>query len=375
MAFDYRTPGAAALAALLATTAAPAMAEEVNIGVILSQSGNYAFVGVPVVNGMRLAYDEIVEAGGFGDNTVNFEYEDNRSDRAEAVTLVGRFARDADYDMIVGPIATSEAMATAPIANEMEIPMFTTATSPDVLAIGEWIFKSTETADAYMEPVALYVANELQPESCFVVGIRDNEGYVTQRRIVTDLLSSNGVEIAAEETILSTDVDFTALSTTIVNTAAPCLFVTAPPETAANVIIQARQAGMDPETILLGDSGMGSQQFMDAGGSAVDGAYFPASFVIDATEMSRQFAADYEEAYGNPPDIWAATGYTMMYVVANAVANAEEISREDLRAAMAATSDIPVVMGQGSLSFDENRVPHMGGVVMRISDGTWVAPE
>ena len=374
MAIDTRKTGALALTTLIAA-ALPAAADEVDIGVVLSQSGNYAFVGVPVVNGMQLAYDEIVAADGFGGHTVNFQYEDNRSDRAEALTLVSRFARDQDIDMIVGPIATSEAMATAPIAVEQEIPMFTTATSPDVLAIGDWIFKSTETADAYMEPVALYVANELQPESCFVVGIRDNEGYVTQRRIVTDLLSANGVEIAGEETILSTDVDFTALSTSIVNTASPCLFVTAPPETAANVIIQARQAGLSPDTILLGDSGMGSQQFMDAGGSAVDGAYFPASFVIDATEMSQGFAAAYEEAYGSAPDIWAATGYTMMYVVANAVANAEEITRDGLRAAMAGTADVPVVMGQGTITFDENRVPHMGGVVMQISDGTWVAPQ
>lgn len=289
MAYASRHGAGIALAALLATTA-PALADEVNIGVVMSQSGAYAFVGVPVVNGIQLAYDEIEAADGFSGHDVTLDFEDNRSDRAEALTLVRRLARDEDYHMIIGPIATSEAMATAPIANEMEIPMFTTATSPDVLAIGEWIFKSTETADAYMEPVALHVANVLQPESCFVVGIRDNEGYVTQRRIVTDLLTQNGVEIAAEETILSSDVDFTALATNIVSADSPCLFVTAPPETAANVIIQARQAGMNPDTILLGDSGMGSQQFMDAGGSAVDGAFFPASFVIDATEMSQTFA-------------------------------------------------------------------------------------
>ena len=373
MAFDIRKTGAVAVAALLGATTAGA--ETVNIGVILSQSGNYAFVGVPVVNGIRLAYDQIASADGFGGHEVNLEFADNRSDRAEALTLVSRFARDPGYNMIIGPIATSEAMATAPIAVEQQIPMFTTATSPDVLAIGDWIFKSTETADAYMEPVALYVANQRQPESCFVVGIRDNEGYVTQRRIVTELLTANGVTIAGEETILASDVDFTALSTTIVNTASPCLFVTAPPETAANVIIQARQAGMDPDTILLGDSGMGSQQFMDAGGSAVDGAYFPASFVIDASDASRQFAADYEAAYGNAPDIWAATGYTMMYVVANAIAHADSTSRDGLRMAMAATSDVPVVMGQGTITFDANRVPHMGGVVMQISNGTWVAPE
>lgn len=65
----------------------------------------------------------------------------------------------------------------------------------------------------------------------------------------------------------------------------------------------------------------------------------------------------------------------MMHVVANAIANAEEVTRDGLRQAMAGTSEVPVVMGQGTITFDENRVPHMGGVVMQISDGAWVAPE
>jgi branched-chain amino acid transport system substrate-binding protein len=79
------------------------------------------------------------------------------------MSLVTRFARNADIHMIVGPIATSEALATGPVANENEVVMFTTATSPAVLEIGPWLFKSTETADAYLAPVAQHVAEVLPP--------------------------------------------------------------------------------------------------------------------------------------------------------------------------------------------------------------------
>jgi predicted TIM-barrel enzyme len=65
----------------------------------------------------------------------------------------------------------------------------------------------------------------------------------------------------------------------------------------------------------------------------------------------------------------------MMQTVANAIRNAgEEVNRETLREAMAATKDLPVFMGQGLLSFDENRIPSMGGIVMQLKNGTWVAP-
>ncbi|GIX14891.1 MAG: branched-chain amino acid ABC transporter substrate-binding protein [Paracoccaceae bacterium] len=368
---------AGALAALAMAASPPqARADQVRIGVVVAQTGTYAFVGAPLVNGIRLALDELrADPSGFGGHEVEVIFEDNRSDKQEAIALITRLATAEGVDLIIGPIATSEAMAAGPVANELQVPMFTTATSPAVLEIGPWIFKSTETADAYMAPVAMHVVEVAKPKTCFLVSIRDNEGYVRQRNVFRAILESHGVGIVADETILAADTDFTALATKIVDADPDCLFVTAPPETAANLIIQARQAGLRPDTVIAGDSGMGSQKFLDAGGRAVEGVLFPASFVAGSNELSARFAAAYQARYGSAPDLWAATGYTMMQVVANAIRNAgPEINRETLRAAMAATRDLPVVLGQGRLSFDENRVPHMGGIVMQIRDGAWVKP-
>ncbi len=356
--------------------AMPAMADTVRLAVVLGTTGAYSFVGVPLWNGMRLAHDELVATGGYGPHTIEMIFEDNRSDRGEAITLVTRFARNPEIDMIVGPIATSEALATAPIANENQVAMFTTATSPAVLEVGPWIFKSTETADAYLAPVAQHIAQVLRPSGCYIVGIRDNEGYVRQAQVFRAQMEAHGVPIIGEDSILSTDTDFTALSTKIVAANPPCLFVTAPSETAANVIIQARQAGLSADTILVGDSGAGSQKFIDAGGPAVEGTYFPASFVADASPEARAFAEAYRARYGNAPDLWAATGHSMMRIIAHAIASLPEggVSRASLRDAMAATRDVPVVLGSGRMSFDENRVPHVGGIVMRIQGGGWVMP-
>ena len=354
--------------------ATPALADDVKIGVVVSTTSTYAFVGEPLVNGMKLAADEISGAGQWGGHNVEIVYQDNRSDKQEAIALITRMAQSENADIVIGPIATSEAMATGPVANDLKIPMFTTATSPAVLEAGPYIFKSTETADAYMAPVAAHVAS-LKPANCFLVSIRDNEGYIRQRDVFKEIMIDAGVEIAGDESILAADTDFTALSTKIVTADPDCLFVTTPPEQAANIIIQARQAGLDGDTILAGDSGAGSQKLIDAGGSAVDGMLFPASFVASASDSSKAFSAAYEAAYGKAPDLWAATGYTMMQTVANAIRNAgDDVNRETLRAAMAATADLPVVMGQGKLSFDENRIPSMGGIVMQLKDGAWVAP-
>lgn len=73
-----------------------------------------------------------------------------------------------------------------------------------------------------------------------------------------------------------------------------------------------------------------------------------------------------------PPDHWAATGYSMMQIIAAAVSSIEgDVNRENLREALTATQDVPVLMGSGLMSFDENRVPLHGSVIMQVVGDSW----
>ena len=356
--------------------AGPAMADDVKIAAILSTTGTYAFVGVPLVNGIKMADEELKAANAYGAHNVIITYDDNRSDRQEAIALLTRRAQTDNVDLVLGPISSAEAMATGPVAVQMSVPMFTVAMTNEVLPLGEWIFKSTETAVTYMPPLANYIAETLKPANCYLVSILDNPGYIIQKDVFRDTLKEGGVEILADEGILATDTDFTALSTKIVDADPACLFVTTPPEQAANIILQAKQAGLSPDAIVAGDTGLGSAQFINAAGGAGDGTLFPAIFVSTFSDETRGFAERYQAKYGIPPDHWAATGYSMVQIIAAAVSSIDgDVNRDNLRAAMTATADVPVLMGQGRITFGEGRVPTHGSVVMRVKDGSWEAVE
>jgi branched-chain amino acid transport system substrate-binding protein len=362
--------------AVTSAAATPALAQEVKIGVVLSNTGTFAFVGAPVINAVRLAYEELMAANYFGNTKVTLMVEDNRSDRAEAITLINRMATRDQATIIIGPVSTGEAMAAAPVAVDLKIPLFTTATSPDVLKAGPWIFKSTETAEQFMTPLGTHVVQKAKPRNCFYVFIRDNEGYVRQKNVLRDVIAAGGVKTVGDESILAADSDFTALATKIVSSKADCLYVGTPPEQGANIVLQARQAGMPASTVLVGNTGMGSDRYLKAGGRAVEGTLFPAEFVpTGVNEMGRKFIAAYTKKYNMAPDSWAGVGYTMMLVTANAIKTAgPNPTRDAVRQAMARTNKLPVVIGQGTFTLDADRIPSFGAAVLTIKDGKFVQP-
>lgn len=365
---------AATSVAMLATVSS-AQAQEVKLGVVMSNTGTYAFVGTPVINAIRMAFDEMQASNYFGATKVSLIIEDNRSNTQEALALLTRMATRDNAIMVIGPVATGEAMAAAPVANELKIPIFTTATSPAVLKPGPWVFKVTETADQYMTLLGEHIAQKRKPKNCFNITIRDNEGYILQNNVFRDTIKKGGVAIAAEESILSADTDFTALATKIVTSKADCLFLSTPPEQGANIILQARQAGMPASTLLVGNTGMGAN-YVKAGGSAVDGTVFSAESVpTGVNDLAKSFIVNYTKRYNVTPDSWAMVGYSMALIAANAIKTAgPNPTRDKVREAMLATKNLPVVIGRGTWSIADpaTRIPTFGYAVLKIQGGKFV---
>ena len=371
----HMIPVLAATGLAMLTTVSTAQAQEVKLGVVMSNTGTYAFVGTPVINAIRMAFDEMQASNYFGATKVTLMVEDNRSNTQEAISLLTRMATRDNAVMVIGPVATGEAMAAAPVANDLKIPIFTTATSPAVLKPGPWVFKVTETADQYMALLGEHVAQK-KPKSCFTVTIRDNEGYIVQHNAFRDTIKKGGVGITAEESILSADTDFTALATKIAGSKADCLFLSTPPEQGANIILQARQAGMAANTMLVGNTGMGSANYIKAGGGAVNGTLFSAESVpTGVNDMAKKIIVNYTARYKVQPDSWAMVGYSMGLIAANAIkAAGPNPTREKVREAMLATKNLPVVIGRGTWSITDpaTRIPSFGYAVMKIVDGKFV---
>jgi branched-chain amino acid transport system substrate-binding protein len=361
----------AASLALTSFAAPPAAAAELPVGVFNATSGTFAFGGVPIQNGMRLALEEANQKGLPGGNKIKIIEGDTAADKAQAITLANQFGRRDRVLMIMGPTNSFEAIAAGPVVNELQVPMFAIGSSNALLAAGPWSFKVQAQAVDIMGFLAKYVAEKSGIKKIALVFDQGSDGIIEQKNAFRDAVKAGGVAIDSENGILTSEANFLALATKLASSDVDGIYVGAPPEITANLAIQLRQAGLPAKVRIVGPSSLASQKYMKTGGSAVEGSIIIADYSVNSTNpLNAAFVAAYKARYKETPDNWAAMGYTLAQIGVQAIRNAgPSPDRAKVRAELEKINNVPVVMGNGMWVKDKERHPTYGGVMLTVKGG------
>lgn len=367
---------AATLVAGLAAT--PTMAEEeVTIGAELALTGIYSFAGASSRDGMEIAREEEERNRTLGDKKIRLVIQDTASEKAQAITLMHQFAQREKAVAVLGPTSTGEALAIAPIANDLQVPIVTTnALSEAITEAGPWAFKTPAGPAFISREIARHGVEKLKVKRLILIASRENEAQMLQKNVVLDYMKENGVEVIADETVLNSDSDFLALVTKFVSLKPDAIFSALAAEQSANFIIQLRQAGVDPSVQILGNVNMGSDRFTAVGGAAVEGATFSTDYLFASkTPGNEAFVSAFQAKYNRMPDYSAALGYEAFRITVKALKEAGTAERSKLRDALATERQQPTILGNGTYVVDAKRNPSYGAVLVTVKDGQFTPIE
>jgi branched-chain amino acid transport system substrate-binding protein len=368
----------ATAAACAAGWAGTAFAQaEIPVAVFNATTGVYAFGGVPIQNAMRLAIEEANKQGLPGGAKIRIIEGDTAGDKAQTISLINQFARRDKAVLLLGPTTSVEAVSGAPVSNALQIPMISTSSSAEILDAGPWSFKVGAQATQTTGRLGRYAVEKLGVKKAVIVFDQGNEGYIAQKNAMRDAMKAAGAQIAGEEGIQASDSNFLPLATKIASMGGDAVFIAAPAELSANFFIQLLQAGVDPKTKFMGPPSLASQGFIKAGGKAVENAYVVGDYATTSAQpLNVAFIDDYKARYGVAPDNWAAMGYSTALIGIQAIRNAgPNPDREKLRAQLAKSSKVPVVIGDGQWTLDSVRQPSYGAAILRVRNGAFVNAE
>ena len=339
---------------------------EISIGLVYPATGRLASVGMEMRNGFELALKEVNNSQ-HGNTKLKFITEDDRSTVEGAVEAFNKLIHQDGVPVILGP-ATSSATETAfPIAQQNRvIAISSTAAARGLSAIGDFVFRTILTTDVLITSGIKITQARLAYQKVGIIYDETDLFSADGAAVMRESLTANGVEILTTETFQSGDTDFSEQLTRIKDSNPDAIFVSALPPDKPEILMQARQLGI-PDSVPFIINTLTTAD-VQAAGDAAEGTIAFTSWVNTAdTPGNQAFTQNYSAKYGIEPNIWAAQSYASVYILAEAIADAQSIDATAIRDALENITDMDTVLGR--FSFDNVGDAVYDPVVLIVENG------
>ena len=274
---------------------------------------------------------------------------------------------DQGLSVFVGTAISTQLKAAYPIAQANGVVGFSSVSSAAGLSsLGDYIFRAALAADTlvprgvavsqaalgYTKVAAIYDAEDVYSTSV-------NEEAVKA-------LEAHAVEVVTVETVATGDTDFTTQLTSIMEANPDAIFVSALIPEMKAIMAQARTLGI-PASVPFICAELDGPAVAELGDAAEGSISLLSWHSTSDTPGNQTFLESYQAKYGTEAEPWAAQSYATLYILANALANAQSTDAAAIRDALAQTMDFPTILG--NFSFDPNGEAIYDPVVLQVKDG------
>ena len=344
---------------------------EIIIGVSLPlDDENGPLYGLPMKRGFELAQAEINHYGG---PQITFIIEDDQSTIEGAKAAFSKLIHQDGVSIITGVTFSTQLEALAPIIEENGVVCYSSLSSAAGLsALSEFIFR-TGLPTNVLNPAGIRVSQAKLGYQRAALIYDEADVYSTSSNAeVSKALAASGVDIVITETIQTDGTDFRQQLTRIMETNPDALFISALSAQMTDVMIQGREVGIPTSITYIVPDLTGIE--VQIAGEAAEGAItFTNWSAMADTPGNQDFVQRYQAKYGIDADPWAAQSYATLYILAEAIKNAQSTEATAVRDALATTMDFPTVMG--NFSFDEVGDAVYDPIVLTVENGELVTFE
>lgn len=351
------------------TAGTEAESDIIKIGVYEPMTGANAAGGQMTVEGIELANEMYPEVLG---KEVKIVVVDNKSDKAEAANAVARLVDNEKVNAIIGSYGSSLSMSGGPVAKDAGIPVVgCSPTNPLVTLDNDYYFRVCFIDPFQGTVMANYAFNELGAKKAAIIQDITQDysvGLSNYFKNAFKELAGDENAIVAEVSYNTGDNDFSAQLQTVKSANPDVIFAPGNYGESALLIKQARE--MNITVPILGGDTWEAPEFIEVGGSAVEGIVFSTHFTAEApvTEVSTEFMNAYKEKYeGKEPNAFAALGFDAYLVILDAIERAGSADPAAIRDALAETKDFKGATG--NITLDANGDATKSAVIKKVTDG------
>ena len=323
---------------------------EIAIGAVHPITGRLGLDNPPLGQGFELAVTEINNSQ-LSDVKIKLIVEDGQSTVEGAVEAFNKLIHQDGVSAILGPATSMQAQAVFPIAQQNGVVAISpTSAARGLSAIGDSIFRTSLTTDVLIPSGVRITQEKLGYQKVATIYDEIDLFSIDSDAAVREALTDNGVEILTTETIQTGETDFSAQLTRIKESNPDAIFISAPVIETPEILIQGRQLGIPTEVPFLITLTLASSQIAPASDAAEGAITFTTWISTANTPGNQAFVQNYRAAYGIEPDVWAAQSYASVYILAEAISNAQSTDSTAIRDALANITDLDTILGKFSFN-------------------------
>lgn len=343
--------------------------EEFVIGMYGGYTGATSFWNTRAMQGVKLAVEEINDAGGINGQKIKVIFEDTEGDKAKAAAAVEKLINRDKVHMVFGPPVSGENFVGAPIAEKAKVPFIGIVPSANgIPQLGDYIFRVGSLAQFATPMLVEHLMTENNLQTFTIVESINNDYSQDQKKIVTSLLDEKGAQYDIVS-ISDGDTDFTAQVSTIVKNNPDAVFLGTYGTEGGLIVNQLRGAGY--QGLIMGTDSLAETPFFELGKDAIEGTYLWMPWVPDTSDSAiKEFVDKFKAEYNAEAEFIAAFGYDTVYLVKEII---EEVGtdRDAIKEALKQVSGHTGIVGEVNYDPESEEFLHPHYIV-KIEKGTYV---
>lgn len=287
--------------------------ETIKIGAILPLTGSAAEWGVAMKNGMELAIDKINKKGGVNGKKIIIKYEDNQSEPKMAVSAINKLISTQEIPVIL-TIQSSVSLAIAPIANQNKVVLLCSAAHPDIIKMGEYIFRCYPTKEQLLDKIIETAIEVLNIDRIFIIYINDDYG-ISMKDGFEKRMIEKGKIILGADSFEKQQTNFRSLISKILAKKPKALFIPGYGMALGNLLKQLSEFGYSG--VILSTQEVSYRDVLSIAENSANGVIYADMPFDPQSDLPhiKGFVNTYKAKYGAEPILDAVIGYDMTNLI------------------------------------------------------------
>jgi branched-chain amino acid transport system substrate-binding protein len=309
------------------------------IGVPVPLTGNLAQSGQLVLNGIKVAADEINASGGMLGRPVKLLVEDTKGEANTSAAVGTKLVTQDKVFAVVGGFGSTPDFALLQSVKRYE-PIFIHTASQSVKleqAFGpqSWYFHTYLWEYARQQATSKFIAS-LVPKPKSIAIIHEDGLFGTDAaRYAQTYLKDAGLDVVVNEAFRTGSPDFSPILSRAKAANPDILFIIGYPGDEIQIARQIKQLGVKPKLVLYTDTGPSRS---DLGDDVIDSAMVMDYSPDQKTPGNAELVERMSKAYPNQPFASMMLGYTGLKTLADAVKIANSFDKERVIEALSKNS-------------------------------------